>query len=211
MGLARLPAPLLLITDRMQARLPLLDVIALAFEGGCRWVSVREKDLQPLQRLALVEDILPIVRQFGGTLLVHADMHAAARADGVHLPAGADVAAARVCLGESAIIGLSCHTLEDVAASDGADYVTLGPFAPTASKPGYGPVLDPQMLRQTAECGKTVLALGGVDETNAGVFRRAGASGIAVMGGIMRSDDPANCVKRILGAWDDNHPSGYPR
>ena len=42
----RLPhPPLLLVTDRRQARKPLVEVVAAALAAGCRWVSVREKDL----------------------------------------------------------------------------------------------------------------------------------------------------------------------
>ena len=39
----RLPQPpLLLITDRRQARRPLIEVVAHAIRAGCRWISVRE-------------------------------------------------------------------------------------------------------------------------------------------------------------------------
>ena len=42
----RLPdPPLLLVTDRAQARRALAEVVAAVFAGGCRWVSLREKDL----------------------------------------------------------------------------------------------------------------------------------------------------------------------
>ena len=41
-----LPAPpLLIITDRRQATRPLDEVLAAAFDAGCRWASLREKDL----------------------------------------------------------------------------------------------------------------------------------------------------------------------
>ncbi len=202
MNLSRLPAPLLLITDRQQARRPLIQVIEAALLGGCRCFSLREKDLSPAERLALVQEVLPIVRRFGGTLLVHADIEAAKHVDGVHLPAKANVADARGRLGEKAFIGLSCHTLEDVANADGADYVTLGPFAPTESKPGYTPTLELQVFEQTRRFGLPVLALGGMDETNVGKLRRAGAAGFAVMGSVMRHEEPAELVKRMLKAWE---------
>ena len=202
MGLAKLPAPFLLITDRQQARRPLVEVIEAAMTGGCLWVSLREKDLAPTQRLALVHEVLPIVHRFGGTLLVHADIEAAKHADGVHLPTGANVAEARAHLGEKAIIGLSCHTLEDVTNAGGADYVTLGPFAPTESKPGYTPTLKMAAIGEAARFGVPVLALGGVDETNVGAIRRAGAAGFAVMGSVMRNEKPGDLIQRMLKAWE---------
>ena len=204
MGLARLPAPLLLITDRKQAQRPLIQIIEAALIGGCRWVSLREKDLPSEERLALVHEILPIVRRFGGTLLVHTDVETAKHADGVHLPAGAIVIEARRRLGAKALIGLSCHTLDDIVNADGADYVTIGPFAPTESKQGYSPTLKPDVLGEATRFGIPVLALGGVDETNVGMLRRAGAVGFAVMGSVMRSVDPRDFVRRMLARWDDD-------
>lgn len=37
--------PLLLVTDRLQARRPMKDMAAAALRAGCRWLSLREKDL----------------------------------------------------------------------------------------------------------------------------------------------------------------------
>ena len=50
--------PLLLVTDRRQARRPLPEIVAAALDAGCRWISLREKDLPedeqvPLARLAV--------------------------------------------------------------------------------------------------------------------------------------------------------------
>lgn len=202
-GLAwSLPSPLLLITDRSQARRPLVEVIEAALLGGCRRVSLREKDLSPDERMALVQQLLPLVRRFGGTLFVHADVDAAAHADGVHLPAGGNVAQARRRLGEKAGIGLSCHTLDDVKNAGGADYVTLGPIAETKSKPGYRPTLTPNDLWEATRMGVPVFALGGIDETNVSAVKNAGAAGFALMGSVMRSNEPETYVRRMLAMWE---------
>lgn len=206
MGLARLPGPLLLITDRQQARKPLVEIVEAALLGGCRWVSIREKDLPAEERLQLVYTLLPLVHGFGGTLLVHGDVDAAMHADGVHLPVRANVQEARARLGENACIGLSCHTLEEVeqvSRARGADYVTLGPIAPTASKPGYSPTLTIEQLGKAAGLGIPVIVLGGVDETNVFAIRRTGAAGFAMMGSVMRSEDPGGLVRRVVGRWGE--------
>src|SRR4029079_12423026 len=52
--------PLLLVTDRKQARQPLVAVVAAALAAGCRWVSVREKDLPEDEQLDLVRTLRPI-------------------------------------------------------------------------------------------------------------------------------------------------------
>ena len=42
--------PLLVISDRSQAKRPLVEIAAAAFRGGCRWFSLREKDLPADER-----------------------------------------------------------------------------------------------------------------------------------------------------------------
>ena len=88
-----------------------------------------------------------------------------------------------------------------MAARYGADYATLSPIFATPSKPGYGPALGPAALRAARACGLPVIALGGVTAETARPCHEAGAAGIAVMGGLMRSRDPAGDVGTLLDAW----------
>src|SRR2546425_6752357 len=123
----KLPDPaLLLITDRHQARLPLADVVRAALAAGCRWVSMREKDLSEEDQIALASTLLPIARRYGARLTVHGDaaLAQACGSDGVHLPAGGDPAAARKMLGPGKLIGVSLHTVTQTEADDptGVDY-----------------------------------------------------------------------------------------
>ncbi len=204
-----IPSPaLLLITDRHEARLPLPDLLEAAFTGGCRWASLREKDMDPAERLALLRSLLPVARRHGAVLTVHDDLAAAQACDGLHLPGGGDVAAARQALGPGKLVGLSCHGVGEVTAlgllrgaGDRAhvpDYVTLSPIFASDSKPGYGPMLGFGALSEAARSGIPVLALAGVDETNLAACLRSGATGAAVMGGIMRADDPGAAVRGLL-------------
>ena len=79
--------PLLLITDRHQARLPLVDLVRAVLAAGCRWVSVREKDLSEEDQIALVLTLLPMVRRHGACLTLHghAALSKACGSDGVRL------------------------------------------------------------------------------------------------------------------------------
>ena len=72
-----LPAPLLVITDRRSAARPLEDVVAAALRGGCRWLSLREKDLRHEERVALLARIVALGRPFDATITVHGDVDAA--------------------------------------------------------------------------------------------------------------------------------------
>lgn len=60
----RLPYPtLLLVTDRTQARRSLPEIVAAALGGGCRWISLREKDLPEDEQVVLARTLVPIARK----------------------------------------------------------------------------------------------------------------------------------------------------
>jgi len=186
--------PLLIITDRRQAARGLIEIASATFEGGCRWLSMREPDLRQKDRVARLYNLIAISAPYGATVTVHRDVEAAsgAGAHGVHLQRGGDPAAARRALGPAALIGVSAHSLAEVREAEeaGADYVTLSPIFPTETKPGYGPALGIDDLAYITSTVKIpVLALGGVDEANISDCVRAGAAGVAVMGSVMRAYD----------------------
>jgi thiamine-phosphate pyrophosphorylase len=199
--------PLLVISDRAQARRPLAMIAKAAFRGGCRWFSLREKDLPADERRALLAALVAEGARFGAVVTAHEDVAAVAAtgAHGVHLPAGADPAAARALL-PRALIGASAHSASEAAAllRQGADYVTLSPIFASASKPGYGPALGLDGLAAgVAAAAGPVVALGGVTAANAPLCLAAGAYGVAVMGEIMRADDPRLTVERLLRIFRD--------
>ncbi|WP_238121143.1 MULTISPECIES: thiamine phosphate synthase [unclassified Xanthobacter] len=195
--------PLLVITDRSQARGDLADIIAAACAAGCRWFSLREKDLPQAEQIALFARLRAVTRPTGATLTLHgpATLAAAAGADGVHLSAGSDPAAARALLGPGALIGLSTHTRAEATAADPAhlDYITLSPLFPTPSKPGYGPALGlPGLTEAAATARVPVIALGGITAATATACRAAGAAGVAVMGSVMRAGDVGREVRGVV-------------
>jgi thiamine-phosphate pyrophosphorylase len=201
----RLPVPpLLVISDRHQAQRPLEEVAKAVFAGGCRWFSLREKDLPPGERRALLGELVALGRRFGALVTAHEDIEAVAvtGADGVHLPSGGNPAAARARL-PVALIGASAHSADEAAAllRAGADYLTVSPVFVTASKPGYGPGLGLDGLACIiARAPGAVVALGGVTPENVASCLSTGVRGVAVMGEVMRSADPQLTVECILRA-----------
>ena len=196
--------PLLVISDRTQARGPLIEIAAAAFAGGCRWFSLREKDLPAAERRALLAGLVALGGRYGAVVMAHDEIDAveAIGAAGVHLPGGGDVAAARRRL-PHILIGASTHSTAEAAAQlrAGADYVTLSPIFLTESKPGYGPALGLDALVAAANAAPgPVIALGGIGPKNAAQCLSAGACGIAMMGEIMRAADPETAVRSLLAA-----------
>jgi thiamine-phosphate pyrophosphorylase len=198
-----LPAPpLLVISDRHQARRPLEELAEAVFAGGCRWFSLREKDLPPAERYALLRALVVLGGRWGATVTVHEDIDAAvtAGAAGVHLPSSGSPEAARSQLPD-ALIGASAHSADEASAllRAGADYVTISPVFLTDSKPGYGPAVGLDGLAGVvAKVPGPIIALGGVTAQSAALCLSAGARGVAVMGEVMRATDPRTVVEAIL-------------
>ena len=196
--------PLLVISDRSQARLPLIDIAEAVFRGGCRWFSLREKDLPAAERRVLLADLVELGRPFGAVVMAHEDIDSveAVSAAGVHLPAGSDPAAVGRRLPRG-LIGVSAHSENEAGAQlrAGADYVTLSPIFLTDSKPGYGPALGLDALAAAAaKAPGPIVALGGITPHNAAACLAAGARGVAVMGEIMRAADPEATIRQLLAA-----------
>ncbi len=205
-----LPARLLVVTDRHQARRPLPDLVAELLDAGIRWVWLRDRDLSGAERRILADSLATAVRRYdGAALTVGADIGLAAEtgAAGVHLRSEDAVAEARHRLATGALIGVSAHSVDDLraAARAGADYATLSPIFPSASKPGYGPALGLAALSEAARIGLPVIALGGVTAGTVRACLDAGAAGVAVMGEAMQRgaaifDDEGRRLCRMRGA-----------
>jgi thiamine-phosphate pyrophosphorylase len=201
-----LPLPLLLVvTDGSSTQnRSLPEVVGEAISGGARAVLLRERQLCFEERASLAGELAALLRPVGGKLLVAAVASDPPIAcDGIHFPSHAKAPSA----GEHRLIGRSCHSAADVvrAAEDGMQYVTLSPIFATASKPGYGPALGPEALSGHP---LPVWALGGIDPSNAAQCISAGATGVAVMGAIMRAEDPGAVTSALCDALAG---ARYPR
>jgi thiamine-phosphate pyrophosphorylase len=196
---AAIPSPLpglLVLTDRhATGGRPLLDVVRAAVDGGARAVVLREKDLTVDDRRRLADQLRAVVP----LLIVASDRDPLPvdAPDAVHLSSRAawPAAATRGPL----VVGRSCHDAASLtaAATEGCAYATLSPIHVTATKPGYGPALGVDALRNAP---LPVYALGGVEPHLAADAIAAGATGVAVLGAVMRADHPDRVVAALLAA-----------
>jgi thiamine-phosphate pyrophosphorylase len=201
----------LLVTDRRQARRPLPEVIGAALVAGCRWISLREKDLPDDEQIPLARMLLPMARRHGARLLVHGEAALAklAGTDGVHLQSGSDPVAARALLGPEKLIGVSIHTVTEAEAIDPAvvDYALAGPAFETVSKPGYGPEIGRKGLAEMARAARVpLLAIGGINTVRVSEVIATGCAGVAVMGGVMRAIDPGLEVGALVATLQGVYP-----
>src|SRR5258708_9334541 len=136
----QLPSPLLVITDRHQARHSIAAIAEEVGQGGGRWLLLRDKDLEPRERRDLAARLAEIARRHGMHLSVSRDVDLAAEyGASVHLQSAAAVGAARHRLGAGALLRVSTHGFDDVAAAAamGADHVTLSPIFLTPRQPAH--------------------------------------------------------------------------
>ncbi len=177
------------ITDRHQLpsdTIPALEAaIARAVGWGVDFVQLREKDLSDRELLRLTQYAVKLSRGRDCRILVNGrlDIAVAGGAHGVHLPATGLAASDLVpCLPPHFIVGVSTHSLLEArhAASDGADYIVVGPVFPTPSKLPYGRPMGCSRFRKICTLvSLPVFALGGIRWNNVQSVIDAGAIGVA--------------------------------
>jgi thiamine-phosphate pyrophosphorylase len=203
--MARAPR-LYIITDRKATRgRPLVDVIAAALEGARGRgdqvaVQLREKDLEGRALLELARGLRAVTAAAGAQLFINdrVDVALAAGADGVHL-GGRSLSINDVrALAPALRIALSTHTRADVEAAARArvDFVVFGPVFATPSKPNF--TVGIAQLEEVSALGVQVLALGGIDTTNAHACAVAGASGVACIRSVMSATKLPETVSSLL-------------
>ena len=178
----------------------------LAAEGGVRWVQLRAKGLPFADWVTAGRETLAICRDLGARLVVNdaIDVAEAIGADGVHLGAtDASPAEARRRLGPDAWVGVTLNRPPDVArlAEGRPDYVGVGPWRATATKPGHAAPHDAASLRALiAAAGLPAYAIGGLSAEDFPALRDLGAAGAAVSSSIARAPDPRAAASRLVEA-----------
>jgi thiamine-phosphate pyrophosphorylase len=163
----------------------LLDAIGRNLAEGVTWIQIREKDLTARALFELVEAARKLANPHGSKILVNSrvDVALAAGADGVHLPGASPAPRVwRRIAPPDFLIGVSCHSVEEVreAQGEGADYAVFGPvFAPISKSGGFEPRGLEGLTRAAAAVRMPVLALGGVTRENIAACISAGAAGVA--------------------------------
>ena len=165
---------------RVHAIVEDLETARRAVAAGATVVQLRLKEA-PTER---VVEVGGTFRDLGVTFVVNDDVDAALElgADGVHL--GQRDAGAERALAAGLLVGLSAATVDQArdAASRGAAYIGAGPVWTTPSKTDAEPAIGLDGLAAICEAVRIpVVAIGGVDASNAADCIRAGAAGVAVI------------------------------
>lgn len=176
--------------------------------GGARVLQLRAKALPARDCLALATALVEDLRAEGARLIVNdrADIARLAGAAGVHVGqddlSPADV---RRVVGPDAVIGLSTHSVAQIAAAleQPIDYLAIGPVYGTQTKDTGYEAVGLAMVSAAAErahaVGCPVVAIGGIRLATAREVWEAGADSLAVITDLVGSD-PAGRVEQWLRA-----------
>ena len=186
-----------------------VDGARLALEGGCRWVQLRMKEATETEFMAAAAEIGRLCKEHGATFVLddHVEWVEKTGADGVHLGKNdMPIDEARKILGNDKIIGGTANTFEDVEHlyRQGANYIGCGPFRFTTTKKNLSPVLGLEGYQHIVDQMKShsinlpIVAIGGILESDIKSILATGVSGIAVSGGILNAENPAEEMQRFL-------------
>jgi len=183
-----------------------VTIAELALKGGAAIIQLRHKNASGNQLFSWAVDIRNQCQKYRALFIVNdrVDIALASEADGVHL-GQEDMPAhiARKLLGKQSIIGVSASSLEEAlqAEKDGADYIGFGHIYPTFSKEkGFSPVGTETLQKVAGSISLPIIAIGGVSLENAASLISCGASGVAVISAVSRTDDPAMAASELVYA-----------
>ena len=212
LGLARL----LFITDSRGGG-DLAGLADAALGGGVDMVQLRDPSAGEDEQLDAISTLRAVAHRDQGLIANYGDVALAAKAnaDVLQLSAlGPDATSAHASLHRWALVGRSCHSVEQVEAAiaeEGVDFFTVSPAFNTAGGGEAGLVLVARASKAAPPgdpASKPWFAVGGINASNLDQVLAAGARRIGVTRAIAAAEDPqaaAEALKdRLRKAWNDD-------
>ncbi|MGP8059115.1 MAG: thiamine phosphate synthase [Acidimicrobiales bacterium] len=181
--------------------------VAGCLRGGVDVVQLRDKELGARALIRRAVALRSVCADHGVPFLVNdrPDLALEAGADGVHV--GQDDAPpslARRILGPDAIVGLSTHSTDDLAAAvdEPVDYLSAGPVEPTPTKPGRPGTGEGYLAEASARSPFPVFVTGGVRPERVPELAAAGARHFVVVRWLTESADPEAAARALRATID---------
>jgi thiamine-phosphate pyrophosphorylase len=181
-------------------------LLRAALGGGADIVQLREKELGRAEIERAAETFRRVADTYSALFIVNddPDLARSCDADGVHVGQD-DIAAeeARALLGPEAIVGLSTHSEEQIAAGTRrpVDYISVGPVWETPTKAGRPGVGLGLVTHAAAQAPHPFFAIGGIDPSNAAQVVEAGAERLCAVRAIRDAADPAAAASALRQAF----------
>lgn len=166
-------------------------------------LQYRNKSASPALQEEQAKVLAELCREVGVPLVINDNASLALRvgAAGVHL--GAEDGAlddARLTLGPSAIIGVSCYgsvMLAEKSARDGATYVAFGSVFASPTKPSAVQITLSLLEEARRRIRIPICAIGGIERCNAAKLIALGVDLVAVISDVFDDPQPAMAAKQF--------------
>ncbi len=195
---------LTLVTNKLNTPVQdYLRFISVCAESGLNAIQLREKNLSFEKALEFGIHLQEILRPLGIPLIVNdnLDLCLKLNAAGLHLgQSDGDVQKARQLLGPNRIIGLSVNTIAQLEKANklSINYVGIGTIFPTQNKANIQTMWGISGLQKAVKISKyPIIAIGGIDESNAALVMETGVKGIAAIGAFHNSVSPETTIKNL--------------
>ena len=177
---------------------------AIAAAGPAVALHARDRSAGGARIAAVTRRLLALARPPEAAVFVNGrpDVAGALGAHGVQLGSGDLVPAEARASFPVGWIGRSVHSVAEAerAVAEGADFLLVGTIFPSSTHSGH-PGTGTGLVRDAARLGPPVIAIGGIDAERAGRVREAGAYGVAAIGALWRTADPAAAALALLAPW----------
>jgi thiamine-phosphate pyrophosphorylase len=179
-----------------------LEVANGVIRGGAKTIQLRDKHRSKGELLPLAQQLRNLCAEHNVLFIVndYLDIALATDADGLHLgQSDLPTSIARKLLPIDRILGCSTTRVDQAitAEAEGADYIAVGSIYPTSTKE-RAEVVGLERLRQIRQVTTLPLvAIGGITRDNATEVINAGASSVAVISAILRTEPPEEAARQI--------------
>lgn len=166
-----------------------------ALQGGAAIIQYRDKSSDDTKRRQQAALLRALCSQYAATLIINDDLTLAktVAADGVHLGENdATISEARMLLGDTRLIGVSCYNQLQralAAQSAGADYVAFGAIFDSPTKQAARSASCALITAAKSQLSIPVCAIGGIDTSNVAKVIGAGADMAAMISALWNADD----------------------
>ncbi len=190
-----------LITEKL-CNGPWLEVAEQAILGGADCLQLREKELEGGELLRRARQLVALCRRHRTLCILNdrPDVAMLADADGIHLGQD-DLPAAQVrkWIGREKILGVSTHRIEQAhqAVRDGADYIGVGPFFRSVTKP-RDILPGPAYAREVVGLiGIPAVAIAGINAENVDEVLACGIRAVAVSSAVIGAADVREATRKL--------------
>lgn len=193
-----------LVTDpRLPTERSLVEIVEASIRGGVNVIQFRDKQVGTRNMVETAKTLCDLCHRMGAYFLVNdrVDVALAVDADGVHV--GQDdmpIGIARRLLGPDKLIGITVHNVDEMkkAEMEGADYLSIAPVFATPTKPDHQNPLGLEGVKALAvHANKPLVAIGGINRSNAAAVIHSGAAGVCVVSAIISAVDPELATREL--------------